>query len=641
MITISNNNLYILLLIHIILLIVIILKIISNHKKKIQKKIFPINDKIINSIDIQKYIPNIPKNIKTSANIIISLTTIPTRIVRPEFNITIKKLKSQVLKPNFIVVNVCKSYSRQFVYDEKEFKKKIDEYKTDKDILLNICDDYGPATKALGLVEIKHLFNSDDIVICVDDDISYSELLTYYHVLTLQIYNCDSTAIDETTMIDNKNIFTNIFDDNYKGRYYGWLSFSFKFKYIESLVEYYNKFKTTDEKIIGHDDLLFTSFFHLNNVYICGINLYLSNRSSSLVELDALKNRQNERIIRDTLENKFLTSYIKPKSIKIDDEIKERYLLFNIDNYKTNKYDNIHYDVKYYNNNIIIITLTRFNLNDNTNEYIYIEIGDYIYQLIINPKDLQNKITMFVKLDETILKVNNTNKNNILQTFKTNQIDILKFYSITTILNVYPNFVYTFYSDARSIEYFKKKDKRLIAYFNKLKPGAYKSDLFRAVYLYYEGGLYLDCKFVAIQSMNKLISTYDEFYCLDANITNVYNAIMYAKNEKSAYLKTYINLMLRNIRNQDYNVTPLHITGPGLLGKVIHNKDIKIYYTQTDFMFGYICDIKTDTKYFSTNYSTEQYYKGKDKYLNTTHYGILWKKRDIFTNEKVEDVQLE
>ena len=39
----------------------------------------------------------------------------------------------------------------------------------------------------------------------------------------------------------NKNIYTNIYDDNYKGRYYGWLSFSFKFKYVELLVDYFNK----------------------------------------------------------------------------------------------------------------------------------------------------------------------------------------------------------------------------------------------------------------------------------------------------------------------------------------------------------------------------------------------------------------
>ena len=68
--------------------------------------------------------------------------------------------------------------------------------------------------------------------------------------------------------------------------------------------------------------------------------------------------------------------------------------------------------------------------------------------------------------------------------------------------------------------------------------------LYYNCYLYYEGGLYLDCKFVAIQSMNKLMLKYDEFYCLDSDITRVYNAIMYNNKNKSLYLKTYINLII-------------------------------------------------------------------------------------------------
>jgi hypothetical protein len=640
MISISQNKLYILLLIHIILLIIVILKIRS--QKKIKKnKIITINDKIIKSNDIINYSPKLLSNIKQTNNIIISLTTIPTRLITPEFELIIKKLKNQNLKPNFIVINVCKSYSRKFTYDEKEYKRKLEEYKTDKDILLNICDDYGPATKALGLIEIKHLFNSNDIVICVDDDISYSNLLTYMYTLCYQLYNADTVAIDSTKNYSTGNSHENIFFDNYTGRYYGWVSFSFKIKYLEALYEYYNKIIKIDREIINHDDLIFTTFFYQSNAYICGINLYLADRTSPIVELDALKNIQEEPIKRNNLENKFKINIKNSEIIRIDDNIKERYLLFNVKNYKTNKYDNIHYDIKYYNSEIIIVTLTKFNYNDNTREYIYIEIDDYIYQLIIDPKNINNKVTYFVKLNTTISQQNNQPKINILQTFKINEIEIPKFYSIMTILNCYPNCTYAFYSDVRSIEYLNQKDSRLIAFFNKLKPGAYKSDLFRAVYLYYDGGLYLDCKFVAIQPLYSLISKYNEFYCLDSNITRVYNAIMYTKQQKSIYLKKYINLILENIRYQDYTESPLHITGPGLLGRIIKNSDIKLYYSLIGSLNGYICDINIDIKYFSTNYSAEQYYRGKNNYFNTTHYGILWKKHDVFTNEKVENFNFE
>jgi mannosyltransferase OCH1-like enzyme len=616
------------------------MKIIS-HKKIKKNKIITLNDKIIKSNNIIKYLPKLSSNNVTTNNVIISLTTIPTRFIKPEFDIIIKKLKNQIVKPNFIILNICKSYTRKFEYDQKEYEKKIEEYKTDKNILLNICNDYGPATKALGLIEIKHLFNQNDIVICIDDDISYSNLLTYMYTVCYQLYNADVVAIDSTKNYSIINSYENIFYDNYTGRFYGWVSFSFKMKYIESLYEYYNKIVKVDPGINTHDDLIFTTFFYQSNAYICGINLYLADRTSPIVELDALKNIQNENIKRNTLESKFKINIRKNEIVIIDDIIKKRNLLFNVKNYRTNKYDNIHYDIKYFNNEIIMITLTKFNQNDNTKEYIYFEIDNFIYQLIINPKDITNKSTIFIKLDNTISPVTDELSFNILQTFKTNEIEILKFYSIMTILNCYPNCTYKFYSDLRSIEYFKQKDPRLIAYFNKLKPGAYKSDLFRAVYLYYEGGLYLDCKFVAIQPINTLITKYNEFYCLDSNITRVYNAIIFSKQIKSIYLKKYINLMLENIRKENYMESPLHITGPGLLGKIIKNSDIKIYYSLIGYMNGYICDVQSDIKYFSTNYSVDQYYRGKDNYLNTTHYGILWKKNNVYTNEKVEEFTLE
>ena len=37
---------------------------------------------------------------------------------------------------------------------------------------------------------------------------------------------------------------------------------------------------------------------------------------------------------------------------------------------------------------------------------------------------------------------------------------------------------------------------------------------------------------------------------------------------------------------------------------------------------------------------SNQYYYGKDNYLNTKHYGVMWKARNVFSNEKVEDFKL-
>ena len=74
---------------------------------------------------------------------------------------------------------------------------------------------------------------------------------------------------------------------------------------------------------------------------------------------------------------------------------------------------------------------------DNTKEYIYFEIDNRIYQLIINPKDFKNKSTIFIKLNDIISPINDVPSFNIFQTFKTNEIEILKFYFSAHRLNLF------------------------------------------------------------------------------------------------------------------------------------------------------------------------------------------------------------
>jgi len=638
---ISDKLMYVFLFVNIIIFFFIIKKLYAIQNIKKQNEIINLTDLIIKSNELIKTIPNLSSIKNRNNNIIISLTSIPPRILTDEFDRLLKNLKQQKLKPNYIVLNVCKKYNRNFTYDLTEYEKKIEKLKIDKDILINFCDDYGPATKAIGLYSISNLFDSDDIVICIDDDIKYSGILTYVHTLAYQLYNCESTAVDSSKNYNYDTSLNEIFYDDYKGKYYGWVSFSFKIKYLERIYNYYNNFIERDKDIITHDDLLFTSFFHTNNVYTCGINLYLGDDGNKLTYYEALMNLPNETNKRKYLENKYKTEYLKSEFISINQNIKQRWLLFNVENYSTNKYDNIHFDVKYYNSNTIILTLTKFNNSDSKYINIYFTINDNLYRFNINTESFIGKKTYFIKINESISPIKHIDyKFNILQTNKTNKLEILKYYSVLTILNIYPDMVYRFYDDSTSIKYLYSIDKRLVGYYNKLKPGAFKADLFRAIYLYYDSGFYLDCKFVAIQSLVDLIKQYDEFYCLDANLTGVYNAIMFTKVKKNKNLQVYINLMLNNIKNNIYGTSALHITGPGLLGEVITNDNIKIYYSKLTNVYGFVSNINTNIKYFLNNYSPKEYYYGKNNYLNTTHYGVMWKTRNVFSNEKVEDFKL-
>jgi len=80
------------------------------------------NIKILNSKNAINYIPDIT-NYKN--NIIVSLSSIPNRFLSDIFNEVIESINNQIIKPKYIIVNLCKIYKRDFIYDINLFNEKI------------------------------------------------------------------------------------------------------------------------------------------------------------------------------------------------------------------------------------------------------------------------------------------------------------------------------------------------------------------------------------------------------------------------------------------------------------------------------------------------------------------------------------
>ena len=62
------------------------------------------------------------------------------------------------------------------------------------------CEDQGPATKLLGLLDHTArggVLSAADKIIVVDDDIIYSDTMIYRHELCHDFYQCDVSIIDE------------------------------------------------------------------------------------------------------------------------------------------------------------------------------------------------------------------------------------------------------------------------------------------------------------------------------------------------------------------------------------------------------------------------------------------------------------
>lgn len=113
-----------------------------------------------------------------SPRIIVSMTTSPKRIYSCKH--TIDTILNQTVPVDYIHINLPHVFKR----DNSRFTS-IPEFLTNNPkVVLNMCEDLGPATKIVPTVK-SNFTNYSDIIISIDDDTSYPpnlvEHLVYYH----------------------------------------------------------------------------------------------------------------------------------------------------------------------------------------------------------------------------------------------------------------------------------------------------------------------------------------------------------------------------------------------------------------------------------------------------------------------------
>ena len=621
---------------------------------------------IINNLDLINY--NVYNN-NFKSSIIISFSVLPTRLLHKDFENCLIYLLEQVVKPKYIIVNYCDNYKRKINYDKNKFIKKISYYKNKyhNKIIFNKSIDYGPITKALGLIHlkdnIKKNINDNDKIIVIDDDWKYNKLMTYYYELCYSLYQCDAIFIDEKKIInwgEKMEVISkkNIFYDNYSGIAYGWLSFSFRYKYLNKLMDIYNELLEMDENIFCHDDLSFTIFYKKLKLYSCGMNLFFTIMDSRLLDyVDGLRLENNCYDIRMNLEKKFLklnniefneeknTLNIIEKNeynnnFIIDQLIDNRKILFNISEIEydpnENNYKEYHYDLKYINSNILLLTFTNF--SEDNNEDIKFKFNYKDKNAVLNIKNdnyYSKKISFFIKLKFNITLIKHLNiEEKIIQTYETNNISRNKFYSICTILNNLPNYKYIFYNNLDIINFINEYYPNIISLYNKINCGAYKADLFRVLYLYKNGGVYFDCKNILYSNL-KYILCDNEVYVRDLN-NGIYNGFIYIKYPNNEIIKKYLLEILYNFyknkyfENNDYGC--LEICGPLCFSKLITNeKNIKLFNNIIDNSWKDSLLLDYHEKKIIIKNSYYNYYN-ENNYLNTKHYVVIWKDKKIYND---------
>jgi mannosyltransferase OCH1-like enzyme len=195
-----------------------------------------------------------------------------------------------------------------------------------------------------------------------------------------------------------------------------------------------------------------------------------------------------------------------------------------------------------------------------------------------------------------------------------------------------PEFEFTLFDEADSRNFIVNNfDEHVINAYDKLKPCAYKCDLFRYCVLYINGGIYLDIKYNCTNKF-KLIELIDkEYFVRDIHENYIYNALIVCK-PGNAILFQAINQIVKNVGNNYYGNDCLEPTGPGLLGSYVSQMEINDFdlYHEFTVIDNIMSEYYIVYKDIIILQSYKEYRQEQQSNQKQQHYGELWNNRNIY-----------
>ena len=215
-----------------------------------------------------------------------------------------------------------------------------------------------------------------------------------------------------------------------------------------------------------------------------------------------------------------------------------------------------------------------------------------------------------------------------------------------------PEFEYIFHDDTQCREFIANHFPDMVLYaFDNLIPGPYKADIWRYCVLYIHGGIYLNINFEPVGNFKLLEFVDQEYFVLDRYINGVnndafkigiYNGLIAVK-PKNEILKLALNQIIKTVISKNYAISPLHVSGSGLLGSLIHKSEDEY----SDFYDNYKLKLSKCGNYIVNNqdgtnllksyntYRQEQYKNQKN-----IHHDVLWTAKKIYVVKNMNNCVL-
>jgi len=161
----------------------------------------------------------------------------------------------------------------------------------------------------------------------------------------------------------------------------------------------------------------------------------------------------------------------------------------------------------------------------------------------------------------------------IYESWKTHEVPKGMRDNILRLLEMNPEFDYYLYSDEECAAFIADNyDQDVLEAFHTLKPGAYKSDLWRYCILYKLGGVYLDIKYYSTVPLIRIIDENPTVFVKDLGKYCIYNAFLISP-PKNEIFRLCINNIVESCKHKLYRENPLDITGPCLLGRILQGQN--------------------------------------------------------------------
>jgi mannosyltransferase OCH1-like enzyme len=223
----------------------------------------------------------------------------------------------------------------------------------------------------------------------------------------------------------------------------------------------------------------------------------------------------------------------------------------------------------------------------------------------------------------------------IYQTWHTKNLPKHMNDTVELLKNTNPEFEHFLFDDNDCRNFIKNNfNEKVLHTFNKLKPGAYKADLWRYCVLYINGGVYLDIKFKCVNGFKLIALTEKERFPTDVRIgayptehnKGVYNGFMMSLPRNKKLLNAIQQIVL-NVSLKYYGKSPLDITGPIMLGKLFpyeYKKNSKVRrYSGNQGNGVSLCGVIILDEY-------QEYRSEQNNVQGNSHYWQAWDNKDIF-----------